>query len=110
VDRTALAAGTPAHRRAAAPLGLAAHHGPAAVRLACRRAAALRIASRCRAAVAIAGLTLLARAHAGPRLRVLRLRELDAAGGRIGRGGGGGGRHRRRPRGGWKWSAPFLLR
>src|SRR5262249_61223926 len=51
VDRHAIAAGTRANRRAAAALRLAAHHGPAAVRLACRRAAALRIASRCRAAV-----------------------------------------------------------
>src|SRR5262245_58223355 len=52
VDRHAIAAGTRANRRAAGALRLAAHHGPAAVRLACRRAAALRIASRCRAAVA----------------------------------------------------------
>src|SRR5262249_22620622 len=66
VDRHAIAAGTRANRRAAAALRLAAHHGPAAVRLACRRAAALRIASRCRAAVAVAGTALLARAHAGP--------------------------------------------
>src|SRR5262245_43661643 len=109
VDRHAIAAGPRANPRAAAPLRLAAHHGPAAARLAGRRAAALRIASRCRAAVAIAGTALLARAHAGPRLRVLRLRELDAAGGRIGRGRGSDGDHRRGPEDHCKCSHLFLL-
>src|SRR5262245_56377119 len=111
MDHHAIAAGARADGRAAAAvLRFAARRGPAAARLACRRAAALRIARRRAAAVAIAGTALLARAHAGTRLRVLRLRELDAAGGRTGRGGGSDGDHRCGPEDHCKCSHLFLLR
>ena len=70
----------------------------------------MRIARRRRAAVAFAGTALLARTHARPRLRVLRLRELGAAGGRIGRGGGSDSDHRRGPEDHCKCSHLFLLR